>query len=119
VIIVGHTRCGGVEVCLRAAANDTDAFPEDGPDAPVNWWLQLLVQIATEIQVPNGMDCTNVVTEESVKVQVNNICNSEMIKAAWVASDPATRGIYIHGWVYSMHTQMLKDLEISRSPPKI
>ncbi len=49
---------------------------------------------------------------ESIKVQVNNIASTSIVKDAWANKNPVT----VHGWVYHLETGKLQDLEVDVQP---
>ncbi|KZT18507.1 carbonic anhydrase [Neolentinus lepideus HHB14362 ss-1] len=110
VVITGHTKCGGAAACL--AAQDNLAVPAHGLAAPLNKWLAPLVQIASSMKVPAGADPSVILTEESVRQQVANVCATETIRDEWAKG----RAVYVHGWVYELEHGTLRDLGVSRGP---
>ena len=100
VIVVGHTRCGGVEAAQKAAAQ-----PPSPPDGPLARWIAPIVDIAREH--PDA-DLTTLV-EENVKAGVRKLVENEVIRGAWAQR----RNVKVHGWVYELETERLRDLEVS------
>ena len=74
--------------------------------------------LAHSLCLPDSSDeSINAVVIENVKVQVENLANTETIRKAWTHGTPKKQKVFIHGWVYDLGTGLLKDLGISRGPP--
>ena len=126
VIIVGHSHCGGAAACLKAA-QAPNFVPElpiitvDGEpvDSPLNRWLEPLTLLAHSLRLPDNSDKSiETVVRENVRVQVENLANTETICKAWSQGTPKKQKVIIHGWVYDLDSGLLKDLGISRGPPE-
>jgi len=125
VIIAGHSHCGGAAASLNAA-QAPDFIPKvpiitiDGEpaDSPLNRWLEPLTLLAYSLQLPDNSDeSLEILVRENIKVQVENLANTETIVKAWTQGTPKKQKVFIHGWVYDLATGLLKDLDISRGPP--
>ena len=126
VIIAGHTHCGGAAASLKAAqapcfvpmvpiitVNDEPA------DSPLNRWLEPLTMLAHSLRLPDDSNKSiETLVKENVRVQVENLANTETICKAWTQGTPLKQKVYIHGWVYDLGSGLLKDLCISRGPPE-
>ncbi|GJJ10929.1 hypothetical protein Clacol_005158 [Clathrus columnatus] len=100
VIVVGHTSCGGVGAALNAARDGDPILP------PLDQWLAPLVERIKKLpDLPN--QTLNNVTKESVKMQIENVCNSDAIKSI-------KKTVYIHGWMYHLENGFLEDLYLTR-----
>jgi len=125
VIIIGHSGCGGALTSLKAAQAPgfVPVLPittiENEPVySPLNRWLEPLTQLAYSLQLPDqGAESLEILVRENVKVQVENLANTETIINAWIHGTPQKQKVYIHGWVYEFSTGHLKDLGITRGPP--
>ncbi|KAG6900415.1 hypothetical protein C0993_011108 [Termitomyces sp. T159_Od127] len=122
VVVVGHTECGGATACLTAAQRKT--FPEDGPlltiptlsyDAPLNQWLEPLTRLVGMLGLSTTPkeEALPVVVEENVKQQVENLSRTATLLNAWASND-SRRNVRVHGWVYSLDTGLLKDLQVTK-----
>ncbi|THG95274.1 hypothetical protein EW026_g6354 [Hermanssonia centrifuga] len=107
VVVVGHTNCGGVAACLAGASQ-----PSSPPSSSLERWLNPLTNIARSLKSPSSHE----LVEASVRQQVQNVLESDVIKMAWSA-DPAERGqaklLGVHGWVYEIESGHVKDLGVS------
>jgi len=124
VVIVGHAKCGGADACLKAAQapNFNPSVPgatiaDEPVDSPLNEWLWPLTLLAHSLGLP-GIDDESLATlvEENVKLQVENLAETETITKAWGVGTHKKQKVFIHGWVYDLGTGLLRDLEISRGP---
>ncbi|KAG6860952.1 hypothetical protein C0995_005616 [Termitomyces sp. Mi166 len=122
VVVVGHTECGGAAACLAAAQRKT--FPEDGPlltiptlpyEAPLNQWLEALTRLAGTLGLSTTPkeEALLAVVEENVKLQVENLSKTTTLVNAWASNDNR-RNVRVHGWVYSLNTGLLKDLQVTK-----
>ena len=105
VIVVGHTSCGGVEACAKAAAAHSPPFPRT---SALERWLAPLTEFAWAVgpEAPCG-DLT-ALTEANVRIQVANVLSSDVLAREWKLRD-----VHVHGWVYSLENGKLSDLEVS------
>ncbi|KAF9482796.1 carbonic anhydrase [Pholiota conissans] len=127
VIIVGHTECGGAAACLGAAQSPTLNLEEPAiatisslpAESALNRWLEPLTRLAASLHlssIPHA-EALPVVVEENVKIQVEHLANTQTITDAWTKGTRKGQSVWIHGWVYDLHTGRLRDLNISRGPP--
>ncbi|KAF5357925.1 hypothetical protein D9756_001434 [Leucocoprinus leucothites] len=127
VVIVGHSECGGAAACLAAA--QSEGFNPDGPvitipnlpkEAPLNRWLEPLSKLVSSLGVTTAppKEALPLVVTENVKLQVENLCKSQVIVNAWTKGTPKGQDVYVHGWVHDLATGCLKDLGITRGPNK-
>jgi carbonic anhydrase len=102
IIVVGHSRCGGV----IAALNDLRVGLAD------NWirhvqdvrnrhqgWLEML---PPEEQV-------DALGELNVIEQAKNVCQTTVVQDAWARGQE----LVVHGWFYGLHNGLLRDLKIT------
>lgn len=102
IIVVGHSRCGGV----IAALNDTRIGLADNWIRHVqdvrnqHWgWLDTL---APERRI-------DALGELNVIEQARNVCRTTTVQDAWARGQK----IVVHGWFYGLHDGLLHDLEIT------
>ncbi|KAJ7940452.1 carbonic anhydrase [Mycena leptocephala] len=108
--------CGGAAACFGAASSP--AFspnaktcvvdPGLAPDAPLNQWLTPLTKLVASLKL----------SSENVKMQVENLCMASTIVDAWTNKSKKGKDVWVHGWVYDLAKGELRDLDISRGPPK-
>ncbi|KAF4615164.1 hypothetical protein D9613_003170 [Agrocybe pediades] len=126
VVIVGHTECGGAAACLAAAQSPSlnvnapiATIPSLPADSSLNRWLEPLTKLAASLKVsaiPHN-EALPLLVEENVKAQVENLSNTVAIQDAWTKGTSKGQNVWLHGWVYDLKTGLLKDLNITRSPP--
>jgi len=44
--------------------------------------------------------------ELNVKEQVTNVCNTSIVRSAWMSG----RELHVHGWIYDINNGLLEDL---------
>ena len=107
IIVCGHYGCGGVRAAL-----------EPHQHGVIDHWLQPIRDIADEagsIRDQTTPEARNDrVCELSVRVQVNNLARTPIIRDAW------SRGadVQLHGWVYGLTDGLLHDLHCDVGPRK-
>jgi carbonic anhydrase len=100
VIVCGHYNCGGVK----------HAMAHHG-FGPINKWLRDLKdlylahkeQIDSMVDPQGRWDC---LAEMSVKKQVQNLAEADVIRRAWL-NEPRP---VLHGWIYNLRTGYLEEL---------
>ena len=102
IVLVGHTKCGGVAAAVDLAKEPPPPAP---PASPLLRWLGPLTELA---RAHPGADLT-ALAEENVKMGVANLVKSEVIQGAWAKG----KGVEVHGWVYELETGRLRDLGVS------
>ncbi|MBE7637271.1 carbonate dehydratase [Sneathiella sp. P13V-1] len=102
IIVTGHYNCGGV----RAALGDQDHGQIDNWLAHIKDVLRDHYDEVTSIEDEN--DQVNRLVELNVIQQVRNVAKTSIVQNAWRKGQELT----IHGWVYSLHDGILKDLEV-------
>ncbi len=102
IIVVGHSRCGGVV----AALNDTRVGLVDNWLRHVqdvrNTHIEFLMQLAPEARV-------DALVELNVLEQARNVCQTTVIEDAWQRGQT----LVVHGWVYGLHNGLLQDLRLT------
>ena len=122
VVIAGHTSCGGAAACLAAAGSP----PPSSTDKlkPLQRWLAPLTDLARSLSaLQPGQKLTPVeLVEASVRMQVENVLQSDVVQDAWSA-DASVRGKAklrgVHGWVYELDRGRVKDLGVSVYAPGV
>jgi len=109
VIVVGHTQCGACKASLDIANQNPVA------DTPINRFLAELIEIARKINALGKPkpEAVQALVEASVRHQVKNVARSPAVQAAWKEK----RQLYVHGWVYSLETGLVRDLGVTEGPP--
>ncbi|KAL5525107.1 hypothetical protein ACEPAF_8976 [Sanghuangporus sanghuang] len=122
VVVVGHTQCGGVAGAYDAANKPSYGKPSKA-DSALARWLGPLVALAGSSEFHascEGMehgDTLNSLSEANVRVQVENICNSDVMRNVWArATNGEAKKVYVHGWIYELQSGRLRDLGVSQGP---
>ncbi len=102
IIVTGHYNCGGV----RAALGDQDHGQIDNWLANIKDVLRDNYDEVTTIESED--DQVNRLVELNVIQQVRNVAKTSIVQNAWRNGQELT----IHGWVYSLHDGIIKDLEV-------
>jgi carbonic anhydrase len=102
IIVVGHSRCGGV----TAALNDRRVGIADN-------WLRHVQDVRNRHQawlntvpVERRVDA---LVELNVVEQALNVCQTTVVQDAWNKGQE----VIVHGWVYGLHNGLLSDLEMT------
>ncbi|KAI9502374.1 hypothetical protein GGI25_004768 [Coemansia spiralis] len=107
VVVAGHTSCGGVK-----AAMSTDSV------GILDHWLRPIKDLyqANEAEInalPEG-ERADRLGELNVIQGVNAVSKLPVVHEEWKKG----RDLQIHGWIFQLHTGLLKDLDVSVSGPK-
>lgn len=108
IIVCGHYGCGGVQAAL-----------ENKDHGLIDNWLRHIKDVYRyHLQqfesLENPQDRLNLLCELNVIEQVNNVCNTTTVRAAWANGQPLS----VHGWIYSIANGVLKDLKICVTGPE-
>lgn len=123
VIVVGHSECGGASASLDAIQRkDFDpngpvvTIPSLPPSAALNRWLEPLTRLAgkLDIRTTSRDKALSLVVSENVKMQIDNLCQTQTIRDAWTVGTPKGQSVSIHGCVYDLATGRLQDLKVTR-----
>lgn len=102
IIVCGHYGCGGVKAAIQNSRLGL-----------IDNWLRHVKDVYQKHQaildaIADETERLNRLCELNVIEQVNNVCHTTIIRDAWA------RGQYVavHGWVYSLHDGLLRDLHI-------
>ena len=107
IIVCGHYGCGGVATAIS-----------ERPRGLIDNWL-LHVKDMYHRNHATFADCVddehrvNRLCEMNVTEQVNNVCHTSIVQAAWQRGQELT----VHGWIYSITDGLLKDLGITFDAP--
>lgn len=102
VIVMGHTRCGGV---MAALTNKQFGL--------IDHWLRNIKDIyrlhKTEVDSIEDKDKKIArMIELNVIEQTLNLCKTSIVQSAWAKG----RALHVHGWICDIETGLIKDLEI-------
>lgn len=101
IIVCGHYGCGGVNAAM---SQNYHGFVDN--------WLRNIkdVYLKHEKQLTKIKDDkkrADKLTELNVIEQVRNLAKTTIVQQAW-----AERDLQLHGWVYSLHNGIIKDLSL-------
>ena len=100
IIVCGHYGCGGIEAALENQENGL-----------IDNWLRHIKDVirlhASKFTGLSHDEKLDLLCELNVKEQVNNICDTTIVKNAWKQG----KELSVHGWIYSIENGILKDLE--------
>ncbi|HSV01596.1 MAG TPA: carbonic anhydrase [Phenylobacterium sp.] len=107
ILVVGHYGCGGI-----AAAVD------GGRRGLIDHWLHPIREVAHEHRheldaLPAERERLNRLCELNVIRQVRNVGSDVFVQDAWARGQT----ISVHGWVYSLETGLIKDLDVTLRAP--
>ena len=107
VIVTGHYGCGGV-----AAAVD------DHRHGLIDHWLHPIREVAEERRdeleaIADPTERHHRLCELNVMRQVKNVASDIFVQDAWARGQE----ICVHGWIYSLATGLVTDLEVSVGGP--
>ena len=100
VIVCGHYGCGGVLAALR-----------DDRLGLVDNWLRHVQEVRWKYRAQlDALDDDarrhDRLCELNVIEQVVNVCQTTVVRDAWVRGQP----LAVHGWIYALHDGLLRDL---------
>ena len=102
VIVVGHSKCGGVTAALNnSRVGVVDNWLRHVQDVR-NAHMEFLQAVPEERRV-------DALVELNVIEQARNVCLSTVVEDAWVREQQ----VIVHGWVYGLHNGLLKDLSFT------
>jgi carbonic anhydrase len=108
VIVCGHYGCGGVRAALS---------PQ--PLGLIDNWLRHIRDVhlwnRDELAAIGDLEArADRLAELNVEAQVANVCHTTIVQDAWRRGQPLT----IHGWIYSLHDGLLRDLGMVIDSPE-
>ncbi len=100
VIVCGHYGCGGVRAALSPK-----------PLGLIDNWLRHIRDVhlwnRDELAAIGDVNArADRLAELNVEAQVANVCHTTIVQDAWGRG----QGVTIHGWIYSLHDGLLRDL---------
>lgn len=108
IIVCGHYGCGGVNAAFHDQSNGF-----------IDNWLRHIQDVyrfhKDKLEaVSEEAERINLLCELNVIEQVANVCNTTVLRNAWLAEQNVT----VHGLVYNLKDGILKDLNVSVSGNK-
>jgi carbonic anhydrase len=108
VMVVGHYGCGGIRAAIDGQRRGL-----------VDHWLHPIREVyhdhRHELQAIHDDDAMhNRLCELNVIRQVKNVASDVFIQEAWARQ----QRVSIHGWVYSLATGLVKDLDVTVRTPE-
>jgi carbonic anhydrase len=110
VIVCGHYGCGGVRAAMASQ-----------PLGLIDNWLRHIRDVylwnRDELNaIPDPFKRADRLAELNVLAQVANVCHTTIVQDAWRRGQTVT----VHGWIYSLHDGLLRDLGmVIESPEQI
>ena len=106
IIVVGHSRCGGVQAALDGRrvglADNWIRHVQDVRNRHADW----LETVAAE-------DRVNALSELNVIEQALNVCQTTTVQDAWQRGQE----LLVHGFFYGLHNGLLQDLKMAVGGP--
>jgi carbonic anhydrase len=108
VLVVGHYGCGGVAAAVDGKRRGL-----------VDHWLHPIREVHEEHRheleaIPEGRGRLNRLCELNVIRQVRNVVSDVFVQDAWARGQEVS----VHGWVYSLATGLVTDLNVTVSGPE-
>ena len=108
VMVVGHYGCGGVAAAVDGQRRGL-----------VDHWLHPIREVAHENRhaldaIPDKPARLNRLCELNVIRQVRNVASDVFVQDAWARGQTLS----VHGWVYSLGTGIVNDLNVTVSSPE-
>ncbi len=102
IIVCGHYRCGGIKAAM-----------DNQEHGLIDNWLCHIKDVyhyhRTRINsLVSEAEKFDLLCELNVIEQVSNVCHSTIVQNAWKSG----QGLAVHGWIYSIETGLLKDLNV-------
>jgi carbonic anhydrase len=108
VIVCGHYGCGGVRAAMSPQPLGLiDNWLRHIRDVHL-WNREELAAIADPVARADRL------AELNVGAQVANVCHTTIVQDAWSRGHALT----VHGWIYSLHDGLLRDLGMTVSQPE-
>ncbi len=108
IVVCGHYGCGGVKAAM-----------EDTSHGLIDNWLLNIKDIYRKYQsdveaISDEKKKFDMMCELNVIEQVRNVCNTTIVRNAWVSG----QNLSVHGWIYALEDGLLKDLNVTVGSPK-
>jgi carbonic anhydrase len=105
IIVCGHYGCSGVRAALRC---DRIGLADN--------WLRHVQDVAEKHKgcvhaVQGEQTRTNRLCELNVIEQVSNVCQTTIVRDAWMRAQPLT----VHGWIYGLKDGIIRNLGLNIS----
>jgi len=111
VVVVGHESCGGCKAAFAAPKPATTVNDPNTPSTALQRFLQPLIELRHSL--PEGSTLDDL-TRANIKDGVEAIANSHAVKEDWANCKDGEEPVSVHGWMYSLSTGTLEDLQVSR-----
>ncbi|EKM60384.1 uncharacterized protein PHACADRAFT_23743 [Phanerochaete carnosa HHB-10118-sp] len=127
IVVVGHTNCGGVGICVNSAEDKPRCFnrakegcgptePEETtqwpPPPPLDTWLAPIRQRAEKLQPTTVLQ----LIKDNVQQQVQNVVQTATVSNNWAGQGKGKlQGV--HGWLYHLEDGLVEDLGFSANRP--
>ncbi len=102
IIVVGHSRCGGV---IAALENRRVGLADN--------WIRHVQDVrnrhATWLESLPGIRRVDALCELNVVEQALNVCQTTVVRDAWQRGQE----LVVHGWVYGLQNGLLQDLDMT------
>jgi carbonic anhydrase len=107
IMVVGHYGCGGIAAAVDGQRRGL-----------IDHWLHPIREVAHEHRhelaaLPEERDRLNRLCELNVVRQVRNVGSDVFVQDAWARGQK----ISVHGWVYSLETGLINDLNVTVRQP--
>jgi carbonic anhydrase len=99
IFVCGHYGCGGI----KAALEDKELGLID------NWLCHIQDMCRSKAKKLKGLrhdEKLDLLCELNVEEQVNNVCNTTIVRNAWKRKEKLS----VHGWIYNIENGILRDL---------
>jgi carbonic anhydrase len=108
ILVVGHYGCGGVRAAVDGQRRGL-----------IDHWLHPIREINEDHRaeldaIKNDEARHDRLVELNVIRQVKNVASDVFVHEAWARGQELS----VHGWVYSLHNGLVKDLDVTRRGPK-
>jgi carbonic anhydrase len=102
IIVVGHSRCGGVMAALK-----------DVRVGIVDNWIRHVQDVRNRhldwLETLPAAEQVDALGELNVIEQAKNVCQTTIVQDAWARGQE----LVVHGWFYGLHNGLLRDLKIT------
>jgi len=107
IIVCGHYGCNGVRAALRC---ERVGLADN--------WLRHVQYVSDKHRLclhdtANDHDRANLLCDLNVIEQVNNVCQTTVVRQAWERGQQLT----VHSWIYGIQDGLLRNLGLSVSSP--
>ena len=107
IIVCGHYGCGGVDAAWRGRSLGL-----------IDQWIRHVKEIAGrhhgQLERMPDSEAIDKLCELNVLQQASNVCNTEIVQAAWRRK----QDVSVHGWIYGLQDGLIRDLECTVSRPR-